>query len=47
MSWPTVGAAPAEVAVTVGFYDQAHFTRHFRKHTSTTPAKYARSHTRR
>jgi AraC-like DNA-binding protein len=41
------GARPAEVAVRVGFYDQAHFTRHFKKHTSTTPARFARSHTRR
>jgi AraC-like DNA-binding protein len=39
------GARPAEVATAVGFYDQAHFTRHFKKHTSTTPACYARSHT--
>ena len=40
------GARPAEVATAVGFYDQAHFTRHFKKHTSTTPASYARSHAR-
>ena len=38
------GAEPAEVAIAVGFYDQAHFTRHFKKHTATTPARYARSH---
>ncbi len=38
------GAAPAEVATAVGFYDQAHFTRHFKRHTATTPAGYARSH---
>jgi AraC-like DNA-binding protein len=38
------GAAPAEVAAAVGFYDQAHFTRHFRRHTSVTPARFARSH---
>ena len=38
------GTRPAEVATAVGFYDQAHFTRHFKKHTSTTPASYARSH---
>jgi AraC-like DNA-binding protein len=38
------GAAPAEVATAVGFYDQAHFTRHFRHHTSVTPARFARSH---
>ncbi|ACU75306.1 transcriptional regulator, AraC family [Catenulispora acidiphila DSM 44928] len=35
------GAKPAAVAVDVGFYDQAHFTRHFKKHTSVSPAKYA------
>ena len=41
------GAAPAEVATAVGFYDQAHLTRHFKKHTANTPAGYAaRSHTR-
>jgi transcriptional regulator GlxA family with amidase domain len=33
------------VATAVGFYDQAHFTRHFKRHTATTPAGYARSHT--
>lgn len=38
------GAAPADVATAVGFYDQAHFTRHFKRHTSVTPAAYARSH---
>jgi AraC-like DNA-binding protein len=41
------GAAPADVAAAVGFHDQAHFTRHFKRHTATTPASYARSHTRR
>jgi AraC-like DNA-binding protein len=41
------GARPADVALRVGFYDQAHFTRHFKKHTSTTPARFARSHARR
>ena len=40
------GAAPADVAAAVGFYDQAHFTRHFKRHTATTPSSYARSHTR-
>jgi AraC-like DNA-binding protein len=41
------GGAPADVAAAVGFHDQAHFTRHFKRHTATTPASYARSHTRR
>ena len=40
------GAAPAEVATAVGFYDQAHFTRQFKRHTSATPSSYARSHPR-
>lgn len=35
------GTKPATVAVHVGFYDQAHFTRHFKRHTSIAPAKYA------
>ena len=39
------GTPPADVATAVGFYDQAHLTRHFRRHTSTTPARYATSHT--
>lgn len=38
------GVAPADVATAVGFYDQAHLTRHFKRHTATTPASYARSH---
>ena len=38
------GGAPADVATAVGFYDQAHLTRHFKKHTATTPASYVRSH---
>jgi AraC-like DNA-binding protein len=37
------GAAPAEVAAAVGFYDQAHLTRHFRRMLATTPAAYRRS----
>jgi hypothetical protein len=41
------GAAPADAAAAVGFYDRAHFTRHFKRHTAATPASYARSHTRR
>lgn len=41
------GVRPAEVALSVGFYDQAHFTRHFKKHTSTTPARFAGAHGRR
>jgi AraC-like DNA-binding protein len=37
------GMAPAAVATAVGFYDQAHLTRHFRRMLATTPAAYARS----
>lgn len=33
--WPV-----SDVATEAGFYDQAHFTRHFRRHVGTTPAKY-------
>ncbi len=36
------GMAPAEVAATVGFHDQAHLTRHFRRTLGVTPAAYAR-----
>jgi len=37
------GAPPADVAAACGFCDQAHFTRHFKRHTSMTPARFARS----
>jgi AraC-like DNA-binding protein len=36
------GRPPAEVAAAVGFHDQSHLTRHFRRHVGTTPARYAR-----
>jgi AraC-like DNA-binding protein len=36
------GMPAAEVAVAVGFYDQAHLTRHFRRMLGTTPAAFAR-----
>ena len=36
------GRPLAEVAVAVGFHDQSHLTRHFRRHVGTTPARYAR-----
>ena len=35
------GLTPAVVAATVGFADQSHFTRHFRKIMRITPSKYA------
>ncbi len=34
----------AEIATALGFYDQAHFTRTFRRLTGTTPAAYRRRH---
>ncbi len=37
------GVAPADVASSVGFYDQAHFTRHFKRHTAIPPGAYAAS----
>ncbi len=40
------GMAPAEVAVAVGFYDQSHLTRHFKRHTSVPPAAFAASRPR-
>lgn len=35
------GLPPSEVAVSVGFHDQSHFTRHFKRHVGTTPGRYA------
>ena len=35
------GEPVAQVGAGVGFHDQAHFTRHFRRHVGTTPASYA------
>jgi len=40
------GERPADVATAVGFYDQAHLTRHFKRHTSITPSRFATSHRR-
>jgi AraC-like DNA-binding protein len=37
------GESPARVAVTAGFHDQSHLTRHFKRHVSVTPARYAAS----
>lgn len=36
------GHAPAEVAHLVGFADQAHLTRHFKRHTGVGPGAYRR-----
>lgn len=35
------GVSPATVATTVGFADQSHFTRHFRRILQVTPSQYA------
>jgi AraC-like DNA-binding protein len=35
--------AIGRLALRAGFYDQAHFTRHFRRHTGQTPAEYRQS----
>lgn len=35
------GVPPAEVATAVGFHDQAHLTRHFRKMLGVGPARFA------
>jgi AraC-like DNA-binding protein len=40
------GQRPADVATAVGFYDQAHLNRHFTRHLSVTPARYAALHNR-
>jgi AraC-like DNA-binding protein len=37
------GVPPSEAALTAGFYDQSHLTRHFKRHTSVPPATYAAS----
>jgi AraC-like DNA-binding protein len=37
------GEPVAQVAAGVGFHDQAHLTRHFKRHVGTIPARYAAS----
>jgi AraC-like DNA-binding protein len=37
------GERPADVAVAVGFHDQAHLTRHFRLLLGVPPGEYVRS----
>ncbi|MEU9792718.1 AraC family transcriptional regulator [Streptomyces sparsogenes] len=37
------GRPPAEVATAVGFYDQSHLTRHFKRFIGITPGRYART----
>jgi AraC-like DNA-binding protein len=42
--WRLLDGQPiARVAVDVGFYDQAHFTRQFKRHVGTPPGRYALS----
>lgn len=36
------GRPPAEAAAVAGFHDQAHLTRHFRRHVGTTPGRFVR-----
>jgi AraC-like DNA-binding protein len=40
------GVAPLDAATAVGFADQSHFTRHFRKVMDITPGRYARARVR-
>jgi AraC-like DNA-binding protein len=40
------GEPPGMVAVEIGFHDQAHLTRHFKRHVSVPPAAYAASRER-
>jgi transcriptional regulator GlxA family with amidase domain len=39
----TAGTSPAEVAASVGFVDQSHLHRHFRRIVGVTPSAYARA----
>jgi AraC-like DNA-binding protein len=39
------GEPAARTAAAVGFHDQAHLTRHFRRHVGVTPARFAASGT--
>ncbi|MEQ4203861.1 AraC family transcriptional regulator [Actinopolymorpha sp. B17G11] len=39
--WLLEGRPVSDVAVGVGFHDQSHFTRHFKRHVGTTPGRYA------
>ena len=39
------GRSPSDIAMTLGFADQSHFTRHFRQSVGVTPSQFARSKT--
>ena len=36
------GEAPTQVALTVGFYDQSHLGKHFKRFVGVTPAQFSR-----
>jgi AraC-like DNA-binding protein len=36
------GMPPGEAAAAVGFYDQSHLNRTFRRHVGTSPGRFAR-----
>ena len=38
------GRSPAEAAAAVGFFDEPHLHRHFKRLTGHTPARYAKLH---
>ena len=38
----TRGEAPTQVALTVGFYDQSHLGKHFKRFVGVTPAQFSR-----
>jgi AraC-like DNA-binding protein len=40
------GTLPVDTALEVGFADQSHLTRHFKRITGITPASYAKGHNR-
>jgi AraC-like DNA-binding protein len=40
------GRTPSQAAAAVGFYDEPHLHRHFKRLTGQTPARYARLHAR-
>ena len=37
------GAAGAELATELGFFDQSHFSRHFKRIVGVTPSQYAQA----
>ncbi len=39
------GMSPSTAAITVGFYDQPHLSRHFARVLGTSPGRYTRSRT--